>query len=412
MTRESKSKSVVAEARGPPGSGKTLVDSVSARYRRGTIRAAKGSSILRYFGFKDDPFAIGSVSSHPELVSDSTRRTLHNLAEKSGFASESGSNMLLVGPEGVGKSLLLHLLSETLDISMGSGFAEYVDAARTWGGQEVGEGSLGFRTWAGSIDFGTTRLLLVDNIDRLVDRVPQFLDLLAGMTKNPLTLVLGVNLPTYWYLVGNRNLSKTFPISMQVPQQEPREIEGWLKSSIRSSAGGSEPFDEIAYQTLASYSLGLPGLAANFTQDCLRVASNLGVTRLRRPLITRIADMLLYSQGVRIADGQIRLEGTKAEIAWEALRELYLRGEVRRGWIVEVFAENLARSTLSYHLRDLVEDQILIPARFGFRMHYKVARPVRAALQILQSRRTRAENTISIGPVPRTGTTRAKGGDG
>jgi len=289
---------------------------------------------------------------------------------------------------------MLRLLSQTLDQSMGAEFAVYLDAqslGRPNEEQSVSKART-FKNWSGSIDFEKSRVLLIDNADQSADEALQQLTHLAGISREPPVVLRSISLPAYMYMSTDERVNHMFKVVMLAEQWPRTDIERMLRSSIASCQNASNPFDDATFRLLASYSLGLPGLATDLATACLQFASGIGVSHVGKGLADRVASILHYGRALAIAQGEAKLEGTKAEIALEALREFYLKGEIRRGWIVSEFSD-LARSTLAYHLRDLVGSDILLPERLGFRMRYRIARPVRSALQIAGQRWTRVATT-------------------
>jgi DNA-binding transcriptional ArsR family regulator len=80
---------------------------------------------------------------------------------------------------------------------------------------------------------------------------------------------------------------------------------------------------------------------------------------------------------------EIKLDGTKYKVALEILIQFFMQGHnVERTFIISHFSE-MASSTLSYHLKDLINSGIVKQERIGYKVFYVISRPVRSALEIM-----------------------------
>ncbi len=392
-------------------SASELVEEVADSYRKGRAKAnveepivsdnrpqAAGSSdsasmwevTLRAFGLVHDPFKVSHVLAHPSLFTTQTRLTLSRLAERAGFATESKTNMLLVGPEGSGRTLLLRSLVKNLVQTTGKDSVVYVDAASMKEDHEEGEpdkDSLAsiMEEILGMKFPGSEGLVLIDNADRLVGQILRHSALFNdGQAKMP-TFIFSVGYPTYSTIRSNKKLSQRFNVHLWAPLQEKWETEQMLRGLVESSAPRSEPFEPNAYKVLSARAMGLPGLATDLAIASLQVANGVGAPQVTKVVVDKVAEYLLYTRANQIVSGDFKLQGTKADIAYEALGRFYMEGEVRRSEFLSVFG-NRARSTLAYHLKDLVSERVFVLERFGFRVRYDIPKPIRAAMQIVESR--------------------------
>ena len=365
-----------------------LVSNVTEAFKRGSQKASFQASPYQFFGLASDPFDTEYVINHPDLISGHTRSILAILAERAGFAAQSRTHMLLAGPEGAGRTLLLKLLAQTLNQSMGRNFAVFADPANTWSEsstrQDGGEIDA-FQAWASRIDFRVTRLVLVDNADFHMRGMLERFVRLEGLSGEPPLTVCSVAYPTFTYAMREESLSKAFRVHLSVQEREKIEIERMLRTSVASCRTSVDPFDDAAYRSIASYSLGLPGLATDLATYCLQFASGVGISLISKKTVERIAAALSFGPALSLVQGTMKLEGTKADIASRALQEFYLNNEIRRSQLLSAFS-NLARSTLAYHFKDLINDEMLISERFGFRVRYGIPKPVRSALQLIEIR--------------------------
>jgi ATPase family associated with various cellular activities (AAA) len=338
---------------------------------------------LRAFGLVHDPFSVNYVLAHPSLFTTQTRLTLSRLAERAGFAAESKTNMLLVGPEGSGRTLFLRSLAKNLAQTMGKDAAAYVDVAgtkRNHEEEESNEDSL-----ASILELPNSEgLVLLDNADRLVGQILERPPLFeAGKGKMP-TFIFGIGYPTYSSIRANAQQSKRFKVHLWAPLQEKWETERMLRDLVESSALKSDPFEPNAYKVLSARAMGLPGLATDLANASLQVANGVGAPQVTKVIVDKVAEYLLYNRANQLLSGDIKLQGTKGDIAYEALRRFYMEGEVRRSAFLSAFG-NLSKSTLAYHLKGLVSEQVLVMERFGFRVRYDIPKPIRAAMQIVVS---------------------------
>ena len=396
---------------GKKQSASELVEEVADSYRKGRAKASVEEPIvsenrpqsadssdtasmwevtLRAFGLAHDPFNYNYVLAHPSLFTTQTRLTLSRLAERAGFATESKTNMLLVGPEGSGRTLLLRSLAKNLVQTTGKDSVVYVDAVSM---KEDREEAKPDKDSLASImeEMLSTELpsseglVLVDNADRLVGQIlkrPPLLD--DGQGKMP-TLIFGMGYPTYSNIRSNKELSQRFKVHLWAPLQERWETERMLRGLVESSTSKSEPFEPNAYKVLAARAMGLPGLATDLASASLQVANGMGAPQVTKVIVDKVAEYLLYTRANQLVSGDIKLQGTKADIAYEALRMFYMEGEVRRSEFLTAFG-NLSRSTLAYHLKDLVSERVFVLERFGFRVRYDIPKPIRAAMQVVESR--------------------------
>jgi energy-coupling factor transporter ATP-binding protein EcfA2 len=387
-----------------------LVEEVADSFRKGRAKANAGVSTvsrtgpqdtnlsdaasmrnvaLRALGFVRDPFNVDYVLSRPSLFTMQTRLTLSRLAERAGFAAESKTNMLLVGPEGSGKTLLLRSLAKSLTHTTGKDSALYVDARtekHRYGGNQLNDASQS-QVIEAALGINPTKkgLMIIDNADWMLGRVQKNPALLDGGQREAPVLILGVSYPIYSIIRSNQKVSQKFKVHLWAPLQEKWETERMLRELVRSSAPNGEPFEPSAYKELSALAMGLPGLATDLAGGCVLVANGVGAPQVTKVIVDKVAEYLMYDQANQLLSGQIRLQGTKGEIASEAMRKYYTEGEVRRSDFLEAF-ESLSRSTLAYHLKDLVNEKILVLERFGFRVRYDIPKPVRAALQIIEGR--------------------------
>ena len=157
----------------------------------------------------------------------------------------------------------------------------------------------------------------------------------------------------------------------------------WMMIVDKFSLDSSIPFDEATIDDIIEYSLGLPGAATRLALLCLRNAYQIGVKIIDKSIVERVVSNEGYDIASELFHQKIRLEGTKYKVAREILTQYYLSGcAVERTIIISRFSE-MATSTLSYHLKDLINDGIIKQERIGFKVYYFIPKPIRSALLLL-----------------------------
>jgi DNA-binding transcriptional ArsR family regulator len=145
----------------------------------------------------------------------------------------------------------------------------------------------------------------------------------------------------------------------------------------------SIPFDEATIDYIVKYSLGLPGTATSLASLCLRNAYKIGVKKIDKSIVERVVSNEGYDIALSLVHRKIRLEGTKYKVLREILTQYYLSASaVERTIIISKFSE-MATSTLSYHLKDLINGGIIKQERIGFKVYYSIPKSIRSALQLL-----------------------------
>jgi DNA-binding transcriptional ArsR family regulator len=363
-----------------------LQKGVADAFLRGSKSAGQRSA-FQYLGLACNPFDIDYILANPQIITQNSKSILSRFAERAGYAVESNTNLLVLGPEASGKTLLCRLLFESLNRSMGENFAVYVEARNEWSGlrrTEEGTEIDGFQSWANEQDFSRTKIVLVDNGDYSLKDFPQYYGHLKRATAHPPVFVFGVSYPSYAVVKKNESYSNLFRALFSLRARDNSEIEDLLHLSIDSCKLNSDPLEADVYRLIAHYSLGLPGLAKELASEALVAASEMGFPHVNKKLLSDIADAKYYVKARTILNGETKLDGTKFDIALAALREFYQFGEIRRSRLLDIFSD-LSRSTLAYHFKDLVKEGILIPDKLGFRILYRIPKPVRCALEMVAS---------------------------
>ncbi|MDG6909002.1 MAG: hypothetical protein JRM74_01580 [Nitrososphaerota archaeon] len=353
--------------------------------------AALWKVVLRAFGFTNDPFSAEYVLTRPGLLSAQTRLSLSRLAKR----VRSGTDVLLVGPDGSGKTLLLSLLAKGLNQT---GKSEKVGSSGAvcsgWQLEHNWAKKPRRASLAGSSERNQLKQhgpLIVDDCDRVVGQIMEG----RSHPTHPRSVlpkyVLSVSYITYRGLLRMRSVPEGFVVQL-LPRFERREIELMLRLSVESCAMDGDPYEPDAYQAISERAMGLPGLAADLAGACLWIGGWAGVTRISKALVAMVAERLSYDDANKLLTGRLELQGNEARVAHEVLRRCYTDGEMRKSDIVKGL-RNLARSTAYSGLANLVEEHLLYAVQRGYRVCYGIPKPVRAALQTVEARRTAGAET-------------------
>jgi hypothetical protein len=113
------------------------------------------------------------------------------------------------------------------------------------------------------------------------------------------------------------------------------------------------------------------------------MAYQANINKIERKIIERVAYIEGFTLAKKIVDRNLNLDGTKYKILVEILRQYYINGErVERKKIISQFS-NMARSTLAYHFKDLINENIIKQDRIGLRVYYTIQKPIRCALELI-----------------------------
>ena len=338
----------------------------------GPARAAPlWEAFLEGFGFGEDPFDVDYVSARPGLQSEQSRRTVGRLAD--GIGSSAPPRVLLVGPEGSGRTLFMHSLAMRIRANRMQ-VAGYIDARAVGQPAEADQVRLHARQSLKRL-LKTKGVVLIDNADGMFSEI-----------REPSTArtryVLGISPHTYSKVLQSEGGAGNYLVHSLAPLQGRMEIEELLRSLVASGVSEGEPFDEEAYEAISSKSMGLPGLATELASASLWVAGWIGATKVTRAVAERVSEYLHYGVANGVASGSIRLNHIRAFIVNEALGLFYTKGDIRRNDLATRF-RGTPGSVLEHHLSILTEQELLSKSRYGHRVRYDMPRPVRAALQIL-----------------------------
>jgi DNA-binding transcriptional ArsR family regulator len=178
-------------------------------------------------------------------------------------------------------------------------------------------------------------------------------------------------------------LKEIFADTFWIMPLETHDIKKMLIKSIDAARLNSSPFEDSAIDRITEYSMELPGAAMHLAFLSLKSAYQIGINKVNKKLVERVALNEGFDISLKLRRQEIKLDGTKYNVAIEILKQFFIQGgNVERKIIISKFSD-MATSTLSYHLKDLINNGIIKQERIGYKVYYIVPKPVRSALELL-----------------------------
>jgi type II secretory pathway predicted ATPase ExeA len=376
----------------------TFSDTVIDAFKRGSTKGIMASNLFDQFGFSSNPFDNNILIANPDLITDRIKTIINKLAERIGACYQSQKSLLLVSPEGAGRTSILKLLNATLNKGFDNNFSSYVHAPSRWSGfsfkeaedEEHEDSSSGdnridnFQKWMREIDFSKTKIILIDDADSFIANARQYVSAVKFEHLQTPTMVFCISPMTHSRITKTEQFNEIFADIFWIMPLEKDDIKEILSKSIEAvKTNNSSPFEDSAIDKIADYSLGLPGEAALLAFLCLKNAYQIGISNINAKFVERIALNEGFDVAQKLVRKEIKLDGTKYKVALEILIQFFVQGDnVERTLIISHFSE-MATSTLSYHLKDLINSDIVKQERIGYKVFYVISRPVRTALEIM-----------------------------
>ena len=373
----------------------TVIDA----FKKGSTKGVLASNLFEQFGFTFNPFDTNVLIGNPDLIIDKVKSKINKLAERIGACYQSQKSLLIVSPEGAGRTTYLKLLNATLNIGFDKNFSSYVHAPSAWSGfsskqaeDEEHEYSSGdnridnFQKWMREIDFSKTKIILIDDADAFIANASQYMSAVKFEQLQTPTMVFCISPVTQSRISKTELLNEVFEDIFWIMPLENDHIKQILLKSIDAASknnNNSHPFEDSAIDKITDYSLGLPGEATRFAYLCLKNAYQIGISKINDKLVERIALNEGSDVAQKLLRKEMKLDGTKYKVALEILIQFFIEGHnVERTLIISHFSE-MATSTLSYHLKDLINFGIVKQERIGYKVFYVISRPIRTALEIM-----------------------------
>jgi hypothetical protein len=379
--------------------------SVIDAFKRGSKKGISASNLFERFGLTSNPFDTNTLIGNPDLVTEETKIVVNKLAERIGACYHSQKSLLVIGAEGSGRTSILKLLNATLNIGFDKNFSTYIHAPTTWSGflfkdqrgqqqQEQEDGGCqdsdddrvidAFQKWMTESDFSTTKIILIDDADAFSSKIGQYTNAIKFEHLQVPTMVFCISPLTQSHITKSELFNEIFADAFWMITSDKDNIKQIILKSIEAVKTTTfSPFDDSAIDTIADYSLGLPGQAARLALLSLKDAYQIGINTINAKLVERVASNQGYDVARKITRKEIKLDGTKYNIALEILTQFLIQGRnVERTFIISRFSD-MATSTLSYHLKDLINTGVIKQERIGYKVFYVMPRPVRTALEIM-----------------------------
>jgi type II secretory pathway predicted ATPase ExeA len=375
-------------------------DSVIDSFHRGSRKGIVASNLFEQFGFTFNPFDTNILIANPDLITDKIKSIINKLAERIGSCFKSQKSLLIVSPEGAGRTTILKLLNATLNKGFDKNFSLYVDAPNKWSGfsfrneKEEKDDAFddnnndridNFQKWMKDIDFSRTKIILIDNADAFVSNASQYMSTIKFEHLEVPTMVFCISPITHTRIIKTEQFNDIFGDVFWLMPLEKDDIKHILLKSIDAASknNNSNPFEDSAIDKITDYTLGLPGEAARLALLCLKNAYQIGINKINDKSVEHIALNEGYDIAQKLLRKEIKLDGTKYKVVLEILAQFFIQGHnVERTLIISHFSD-LATSTLSYHLKDLINSGIVEQERIGYKVFYVISRPVRTALEIM-----------------------------
>ena len=374
----------------------TVIDA----FKKGSTKGIVGSNLYEHFGFTSNPFDTNVLIANPDLITDKIKSIINQLAERIGACYQSQKSLLLVSPEGAGRTTIFKRLNASLNRGFYNNFSSYVHASSRWSGfsfketeeDEEDEDSSGndridnFQKWMREIDFSKTKIILIDDADAFIANASQYMSAVKFEQLQTPTMVFCISPVTQSRISKTELLNEVFEDIFWIMPLENDHIKQILLKSIDAASknnNNSHPFEDSAIDKITDYSLGLPGEATRFAYLCLKNAYQIGISKINDKLVERIALNEGSDVAQKLLRKEMKLDGTKYKVALEILIQFFIEGHnVERTLIISHFSE-MATSTLSYHLKDLINFGIVKQERIGYKVFYVISRPIRTALEIM-----------------------------
>jgi DNA-binding transcriptional ArsR family regulator len=366
--------------------------SVIEAFKRGSRKGLAASNLFESFGLASSPFDTNLLINNPTLITDKTKNLVNNLAERIGACYQSQTSILVVSPEGAGRTTVLKLLNATLNKGLDKNFSSYIHAPNEWSGLSLKKGNEddgeeertdNFQRWMKEIDFYKTRIVLIDDADAFVPVVNQYMNALKFEQLQVPTMVFCVTPTTQAHISKSDVLKEIFADIFWIMPFDKHDIREMLVKSIDAVKGNASPFEDSAIDKIADYCLGLPGAAVRLALVCLKSAYQIGISKVNKTLVERVALNEGFDLSLQLLKKEIKLDGTKYNVAIEILSQFFIRGgNVERTTVLSRFSD-MATSTLSYHLKDLINSGIIKQERIGYKVYYVMSKPVRSALEMM-----------------------------
>lgn len=355
------------------------------------------------------------------------------------YGSDLIPNLILCGPPNSGRTTICRILVSVLNKPEihGQG-AAVLTSTNEWAtiGSNIAEGMQrwldpAYRKEDGRPSLVGLKVLFIDHADTLFDFLAMIHAQIQDLARGPVILIPVLTPIGYDYLAEyceqDPEIGRLFGLGPKVESRarltvwvkpwSVKELHAMLRNRLYIAGGKLSPFSEELLEQISRHSLGLPGVAIELAENIMRRSADFGleeeideshldyfVDRLGIMTAEQILRGALEERQVVLTSGfevpssedstTIPITGSRKDILEVILRQLILFGDR------EVQGERLAdpkeheatqrtidvkRSTLSYHLTNLVKDGVLSENRHGRSVGYLIRNPIGTSLQMILS---------------------------
>ncbi len=395
-----------------------------ASIKKGLTLGTKALSLYQLFGFRERPFKEDLIERNsylfvpPQLFYEHSQ----SLASWITACHSAGKNGLIIGPPDVGKSTLAKFFVEELvklaeEIRIKCHYIQLkglTEASETnQNPEEVVIGSphsIGLIAELENRNLTETDILLIDDIETGLQK-ENFIDELLRYMRSKNQTIIGITTPSV-----PSELIDIFDDVYKIKSIEFDTIVKILKTRIlyykenddkRNNTSDLTPFTDAAINKIAEYSMGLPGLALDLADSCLRGISN--AKEITPESVDLIAEELQYPIAKDIEMGQgigyfeveggekkrkelnLSLTDSKASILKEILFQSRIHPEkpgITNTKLSKSTRISIQAHTISYHTNILekckileVQEGLREKKRGNFR-YFTVKKPIMNAIEL------------------------------
>lgn len=275
------------------------------------------------------------------------------------------------------------------------------------------------------------KVLFIDDADVILDFLGMIHTQLQDLANGPVVLIpvltpIGYDFLAEYHCERDPEVDQLFSLSSKVASRAPltawvrrwssKELSQMLQNRLYLVGGKLAPFSEKLIEQISMRSLGLPGEAIELAENIMRrselfelqecdgsylelFVSTFGIITAEKILRGALEErQMVLTSGLEVPviddEEAITITGTRQEIIDVILRQLILFGD--REVQGEILADpkeheatqrmiDVKRSTLSYHLTNLVKEGVLTEIRHRIRKGYLIRKPIEAVLQMTLS---------------------------
>ncbi len=279
--------------------------------KRGLTLGTRALSLYKLHGFRERPFKRDLIEQNsylfvpPKVFYESGQ----SLTSWITACHSAGRNGLVIGPPDVGKSTLAKFFVRELDklaeeLQIQSQYIQLkglVNASETdKKPEEVVIGSphsIGLIAELRNKNLTETDILLIDDID-IGLRKENFVEELSRYIKSENQTIIGLTTPSV-----PPELIDLFDDIYKIRSIEQETIMKMLKTRVfyykengdkEENVSNLSPFTEETLKRIVAYSMGLPGLALDLADSCLRGSDDFNVGEIEPKTVDHVAQILQY----------------------------------------------------------------------------------------------------------------------